>query len=74
MIKYESAPGKFRCTCSTCGSFVHNVLPNGLMVAPLGGITWAEDGTPVVPGSHIFMADCGLEKIYDENQQFPGFP
>jgi len=35
MIKFESAPKKMRHSCKTCGSFVHNILPNGLMVVPL---------------------------------------
>eukprot|EP00614_Pseudopedinella_elastica_P029601 CAMPEP_0172613860 /NCGR_PEP_ID=MMETSP1068-20121228/48017_1 /TAXON_ID=35684 /ORGANISM="Pseudopedinella elastica, Strain CCMP716" /LENGTH=180 /DNA_ID=CAMNT_0013418469 /DNA_START=24 /DNA_END=566 /DNA_ORIENTATION=+ len=74
LIKYESAPGKFRCTCSTCGSFVHNILPNGLMVAPLGGTKWGGDGDPVEPRMHIFMSDCGLETVNDDLPQHAEFP
>jgi hypothetical protein len=74
LLKYESAPGKWRHSCNTCGSFVHNVLPNGLMIAPLGGCSWAEDGEPVVPNKHIFMGDCGLEKVTDALPQHAAFP
>lgn len=34
LIKYESAPGKFRHSCGTCGSFVNNILPNGMPSPP----------------------------------------
>ena len=74
MIKYESAPSKMRHSCKTCGSFIQNVLPNGLMVAPLGGIKWSAEGAPVVPKSHIFMGDCGLEKVTDGLPEHAAFP
>lgn len=53
LIRYESSPNKWRVSCRTCGSFIHNVLPNGLMVVPLGAL---KGGEPVLPTMHIFYA------------------
>ncbi|KNC85974.1 hypothetical protein SARC_01878 [Sphaeroforma arctica JP610] len=74
LIKYESAPSKFRHTCKTCGCMIYNILPNGLKVVPLGGINWADDGKPVVPNMHIFVGDKGLEDITDGLPQHESFP
>jgi hypothetical protein len=32
VIKYESAPAKFRVSCKTCGCLIHNILPNSACV------------------------------------------
>mmetsp|Transcript_37174 Transcript_37174/g.72514 ORF Transcript_37174/g.72514 Transcript_37174/m.72514 type:complete len:131 (-) Transcript_37174:221-613(-) len=54
-IVYEHTPKKTRHTCKKCGSFVHNILPNGLMVTPLGGMTFTKD--KIKPTMHIFYAE-----------------
>jgi hypothetical protein len=36
LLKYESAPKKFRISCGTCGCFVNNILPDGTMVVGVG--------------------------------------
>lgn len=51
-IVYESAPNKLRASCATCGSFVNNVLPNGLIVCNLGGTKF--EGERVKPTMHIW--------------------
>lgn len=75
LIKYESTPGKWRMSCGTCGSFVHNTLTNGLMAVPLGGCKWdTTNGAPVVPKMHIFMSDCGMEVVNDKLPHYQEFP
>eukprot|EP00164_Ancoracysta_twista_P003518 GFYU01004695.1.p2 GENE.GFYU01004695.1~~GFYU01004695.1.p2 ORF type:complete len:150 (+),score=39.63 GFYU01004695.1:57-452(+) len=55
LIVYEGAPKKFRKSCKTCGSFVNNVLPDGLFVAPLGGAEFPK-GERLKPTMHIFYS------------------
>ncbi|KAJ1468471.1 Mss4-like protein [Baffinella frigidus] len=38
VIKYESAPNKFRYTCKTCGTWIYNTLPNGINALPLAAL------------------------------------
>jgi hypothetical protein len=70
LIKYEGAPGVFRNSCKTCGSYCYKILGNGCKVAPLGTLD------PVVkPTCHIFVADKGLGDVcFPELPQHDAFP
>ena len=73
LIKYESAAGKFRCSCKTCGSFAYNILPNGLFVVPLGALKYLENTERVKPTMHIFYVDR-RQDAKDDLAKFDGWP
>jgi hypothetical protein len=71
--KYESTPKKFRVTCHKCGSFVYNVLPDGNVAVPLGGLVFPANAKRITPAMHIFYAERRSD-VHDELPKHEGWP
>ncbi|CAM9235196.1 unnamed protein product [Chrysoparadoxa australica] len=71
---YEYTPGKRRHTCKRCGTWVHNILPNGMHVFPVAALDPVK-GPPIKPQMHVFIADKGHTDIPDDGlPRYDGWP
>jgi hypothetical protein len=72
VVRWESAPGAYRCFCRRCGSAVPSGAQGGLVFAPAGSF---EDDPGARPMMHIFVASkAPWVEISDELPRFDGFP